>query len=297
MLSIIIVNWKSVDYLKVCVTSIFKYISQVDFEVIIADNDSGDNLDQFKNQEKITLLELDKNYGFGKANNIAFEKARGENILFLNPDTEFVDSSLEDLLEYQNQNKDIGIIGCKILNSDGSVQDSVRTFPTLSSHILILLKLHRILSNSSSINKYLMKSFDYNNFSEVDQVMGAFMLTTKNIFEKLGGFDENYFIWYEEVDLCKNAINNGFKVVYNPIAQIKHHYSQSFKNERRLKKQMVLNKSMRYYFRKNVSLISFFIITLFSGISLLITLGVKLIFREKVVIDKKHNEHLNNSKL
>ena len=85
MLSIIIVNWKSVDYLKVCVTSIFKYISQVDFEVIIADNDSGDNLDQFKNQEKITLLELDKNYGFGKANNIAFEKARGENILFLNP--------------------------------------------------------------------------------------------------------------------------------------------------------------------------------------------------------------------
>lgn len=287
MLSVIIVNWKSVDYLWICIDSIFKYLKYVNFEVIIADNNSGDDLEKFKHMDEVTVLTLDKNYGFAKANNIAFEKSKGEDILFLNPDTEFIDSSLSDLLQYQRNEKELGVVGCKILNPDESIQESVRTFPTLLSHVLILLKLHRVLKNNRSLNNYLMKDFNYQSREEVDQVMGAFLLTTRKIFEELGRFDENYFIWYEEVDFCKRVKDAGYKVVYNPVTQVKHHYSQSFKNERRLRKQLILNKSMRYYFRKNEGLASYLVISLFSGISILITLILKLFYNEKVVIDKK----------
>lgn len=273
--------------MKKCVDSIFEHLVHVEFEIVIADNHSGDDLEYFRKNKRIKLLELDINYGFAKANNLAFEKSVGEKILFLNPDTEFVDNSIEKLLEFQNQNKKAAIIGCKILNTDGSLQRSVRSFPTLSSHIIILLKIHRIMPDILPLNKYMMKDFDYDSICEVDQVMGAFLLTTKSIFTEIGMFDKNYFIWYEEVDLCKKAIDKGYKVIYNPTARIKHHYSQSFKHELRIRKQILLNKSMRYYFKKNSNLFSYLTITAFSGISLIITSFIKLIFREKVVSEKK----------
>lgn len=286
MLSIIIVNWKSAEYLTKCISSILKYLADLEYEIIVADNNSGDNLDQLRNN-KIVLLELEKNYGFAKANNLAFKKAKGDSVLFLNPDTVFIDSSLINILKYQKLHNDIGVIGCQILNPDRTVQNSVRTFPTLISHILILLKLHRFFSNSRSLNEYLMRDFDYGRTQEVDQVMGAFFLTSKNIFEKLGKFDENFFIWYEEVDFCKRVKQAGLKIIYYPATKIVHHYSKSFEKEQRLKKQLILTKSMRYYFKKNSNIISYLIITFFSGISLLITLLLKLIYNEKVVINKK----------
>ena len=287
MLSIIIVNWKSIKYLKKCINSIYKYLNIIDYEIIVADNNSGDDFSQINSDRRLLVLQLDKNYGFAKANNIAFKKSKGDTILFLNPDTEFIDSSIINSYKHINEHQDIGVLGCKILNPDKTVQQSVNTFPTLFSHILILLKLHRVLKNNKALNRYYMKNFDYSKGHEVDQVMGSFFMTKREVFENMNNFDENYFTWYEEVDFCKKVKNAGYKVVYFPYTQIIHYYSQSFKKELRVKKQLILTNSMRYYFKKNSGIISYLLISLFSILSLLITVLIKLIYKEKVVISKR----------
>lgn len=263
-LSIIIVNWKVKDLLEKCLQSIFKESPDIDFacpagakrlcgEVFVVDNNSGDGSVEMVREKfpQVDLAASAKNLGFAKGNNLAIKKSRGRYILLLNPDTEILDNALEKMVRFMDADPECGIAGCKLLNPDLSLQPSVRTFPDFTSQIFILLKIHHLLPHSKTMYKYLVQDFDYEKTQEVDQVMGAFMMIRREVIEKIGMLDENFWIWFEEVDFCKRAKEGGFKIIYTPETKIIHYFGQSFKQAMGVKKQKDFNRSLSYYFKKH----------------------------------------------
>lgn len=252
-LSIIIVNWKVKDLLEKCLRSIFEQTKNIGFEIFVVDNASGDGSVEMVREKfpQVDLTASTENLGFAKGNNLAAKKANGKYVLLLNPDTEILDNALEKMVKFMNNHPECGIAGCKLLNPDLSLQPSVRSFPTFASQVFILLKLHHLFPHSKAMYHYLMQDFDYEKTQEVDQVMGAFFMIRREVIEKIGLLDENFWIWFEEVDYCKRAKNAGWKILYTPEAKIIHHYGQSFKQVLNVKKQKDFNKSLSYYFKKH----------------------------------------------
>ncbi|MBU1165053.1 glycosyltransferase family 2 protein [Patescibacteria group bacterium] len=261
-LSIIIVTWNVKDYLKKCLESIYKNQGDLDVEVIVVDNASTDNTSDMARREfpKVKLITNQNNNGFAKANNQGIKIAKGEYVLFLNPDTEILSNTFKDSIDFFEKHKDTGAVGCQILNTDSTIQRSVRRFPTFWSQMLILYKLHHLLPSLRTFRNYFAQDFDYSKESEVDQIMGAFILTKRDIINKIGDFDEIFYLWFEEVDFCKRLIKNEYKVYYTPKAKIIHHGSLSFNQKLTVEKQKIFNKSMRYYFKKHHNKFSWFMI-------------------------------------
>jgi GT2 family glycosyltransferase len=252
-LSIVIVNWKVKDLLEKCIQSIFEQTKDISFEVFVVDNNSGDGSVEMVREKfpQVDLTASQENLGFAKGNNPAIKKAHGRYILLLNPDTEILDNALEKMVKFMDSNSGCGIAGCKLLNPDLSLQPSVRTFPTLTSQVFILLKIHHLFPHSKAMYKYLVQNFDYEKTQEVDQVMGAFMMIRREVINKIGMLDEKFWIWFEEVDFCKRAKEAGFKILYTPEAKIIHHFGQSFKQAMGVKKQKDFNRSLSCYFKKH----------------------------------------------
>ena len=277
------------DLLKKCLESILRYEHGVDYEIIVVDNGSWDGTQEMlKNIKyppsprlrrtsqtpKIRIISNDKNLGFAKANNQGIKEAKGEYVLLLNPDTEFIEDALSKCVAKMESDEKIGVLGCQLLNPDRTIQHSVRAFPRARDILVMFLKLHKLFP--SLLDRYLAKDF-FKKFSssgpsplrrqgyggqayplpgrerglyEVDQVMGAFFLVRRKVFDEIGLLDEKFFIWFEEVDFCRRARNNGWKVVYYPYAWIIHHQGQSFAQTSSLKKQMWFFKSALRYFTK-----------------------------------------------
>jgi GT2 family glycosyltransferase len=269
-LSIIIVTYNVRDLTRKCLASIYKYTQNIDFEVFVVDNASKDGtVEMIKKEFKaVNLIALSKNTGFAYANNLAIKKAHGNNILFLNPDTEMASNVLETIVRENDAHDDWGVVGTKILNLDGSIQSSVRRFPGLIDQIFIQLKLHNISFFKKFLKSYLMSDFDYSKKSQVDQVMGAFFLTKKSVLDKVGLFDQKYYLWFEEVDLCKRIKDAGLKIVYTPKIEIFHHGGESFK-QLNWHKQLIWNHSAHRYFWLHKPKWQWAVLWLFQPISLL----------------------------
>lgn len=254
-LSIIIVNWNVKELLRKCLESVYGGAKNASFglEVIVVDNASTDgSAEMVKRKFPQTALIANKtNQGFAKANNQGISLSKGDFILLLNPDTVILDNALGKSVEFMKKNKDCGVMGCKILNPDKTLQPSVRRFPKFLPIFLIFLKLPKILPNLKAINNYLATDFDYAKTQTANQVMGAFMMIRKEVFERAGLLDEKFFIWFEEVDFCKRVWENGYKVYYTPQAEIIHYGGQSFDQQKVIKKQLIFFKSAWRYFLKH----------------------------------------------
>ena len=276
-LSIIIVSWNVADHLRRCLLSIKKF-ALVSHEVIIVDNNSSDNSQEMVKNDfpEYLLIANQKNVGFAAANNQALSRAEGKWLLVLNPDTVLFKETIQNCLLYLKNNLPVGVLGCKILNPDLSVQPSCRRLPDLLSQALILLKIHNFYPSLKPIRKYLMKDFNYQETREVDQVMGAFLMTKREVIEKVGFFDPNFFVWFEEVDFCKRVKQIGYKVMFFHKAKIIHQKGESFKQLMALKAQMNFNKSLAYYFKKNQSSWSYYIILALFPLSYLLASLVAL---------------------
>ena len=284
-ISIIIVNYKVKDLLDKALESLFRFNQDIDLDVIVVDNESNDGSEEMVSTKypSVRYINSGGNLGFAKANNIGYKLAKYDHILLLNPDTEFIEyNSLKKLVELFDSRKNIGAIACKLLNSDGSLQPSCRKLPTLASQILILLKIHNFFPRLiPSIRKYYMLDFDYNSEMRVDQVMGAFLLTTKKVVESVGGLlDEDYWLLFEEVDLCARIKEHKLDIVFTPITSIKHHKGESFKQEKILRNQKTFNASLLTYFKKHKSKFSVLILRFFMVLNWfivrLVIVGAKL---------------------
>ncbi|MGB0757652.1 MAG: glycosyltransferase family 2 protein [Patescibacteria group bacterium] len=250
-LSIIIVSWNVRDALRDCLQSLENTKQDISMEIILIDNASEDGTREMLNKEFPHIdTELSSvNEGLSKPWNRAARRAKGEYLLFLNDDTVVFDHSLDMCVTYMRKNPMTAVLGCKLLNPDLSLQPSVRRLPTLFDQTMIALKIPHFVPQV--INKYLCASFDYEKTQHVEQVMGAFFMMPKSIFDKLDGFDESFFIWFEEVDFCKRVRNKDYNVTYFADASIIHQRGASFKQIPTGKLQKIFFRSLFHYFKKH----------------------------------------------
>ncbi len=265
-LSIIIVSWNNREILGECLKSIYQYTQNLDFEVLVSDNGSTDGTLELIKEDfpQVKFIANNNNLGFARANNLAYHQATGRYILFLNDDTEIKSNIFKTLVDQYPF--PAGLLGCRLLNLDGSLQKSVRHFPTLKDQLIILTKTHNFFPGL--IKKYLAQDFDYSKTQEVDQVMGAFMLSPKKILDQVGIFDEKFFCWFEEVDLQKRIKQAGYPIIYTPLVQCYHAKGASFGKILPVANQKILNASLRHYFHKHHPYWQYLLIVLAQPLSL-----------------------------
>jgi hypothetical protein len=227
-LSIIIVNWNTADDLRECLISL-KESSPAGMEVIVVDNASSD-----KSAEVIEakfpwarLIKNSENLGFSKACNQGIETAQGRYILLLNPDSIVQPGALRALIRFGDENPKAGIIGPKILNPDGSLQYSCRHFPTLQAGIFRNTILGKFFPNNPYTRDYLMLHWDHSETVEVDWVSGAALFIRRELLDDIGGLDERFFMYCEDVDIAYRAKQKGWRVMYFPGAAVIHARARS----------------------------------------------------------------------
>ncbi len=256
-ISIVTVNWKVADLVGELLGSIHANKEDLAVEVYVVDNASGDHIEEVvakfraRSDVPVTLVRNGRNLGFAKANNQAIRRCSGRYVALLNPDTRLTRGALKRMKAWMDARPDVGVAGPKLLNPDGSLQESVRRFPRLLDQALILLKLQHLWPSAPPFMSYLAKDFDYGKEQDVDQLMGAALFVRRKVFEGIGLLDERFFIWFEEVDFCKRAREAGWGVVYVPSVQVIHHGGASFAQAMTFRKQRYFTASMAKYFRKH----------------------------------------------
>ncbi len=247
-ISLTIVTYNSDNTIKSCLESVLAESNEMD--VVVVDNISTDKTVQIvKTFSTIRLIKSEKNLGFGAANNLGVRNSKSEYLLFLNPDAKVEKGSIGKLSEYLDTDKDTAVVGPKLQNEDGSIQQEMAKFPTLFSQTLILLRMHRL----PFFSKFVYPEFDYTKTQEAEHLMGAALMVRRSVFEEVAGFDENFFLWFEETDLLKRIKDKGYKVIYNPDAVVTHLAGQSTKKIPWFRKQTIWNRSLIYYFSKHKS--------------------------------------------
>jgi N-acetylglucosaminyl-diphospho-decaprenol L-rhamnosyltransferase len=225
LLSIVIINWNSVRFLAKCLNSIRDSEIKTSYEIIVADAGSFDGSKQLvvDSYPDVHFVQIATNVGFSRANNIAISGAKGEYILFLNPDTEILGTAIDDLIDAFRDSPEAGVVGARLLNSDNTIQNScVQRFPSILT-ILLDAELLRRWFPSCSLwgNKALNDSCSKP--TEVDMVSGACLMTSSGLFRDLGGFNTAYFMYYEDTELCWQVRKAGRRVYYVPLARLIHH--------------------------------------------------------------------------
>lgn len=231
--SIIIVNYNSTELLKICINSIEKFTNSINYEIIVVDNSSmlGHVDELLKFHDRITLIKNDINRGFGAANNQGVEVANGKYILLLNNDTILFENSIKKVFDFAESLDGNEIIGCKLLNEDKSVQKSVYDFPKLLNVFTSNFFLYLLFPKSKYFNKYHLMNKGISRITEVDVVTGAFIFMSRKSYEVLGGFDERFFFYMDDTDLCYRHKHNNGKVIYFPETSIIHLKGKSAKGE------------------------------------------------------------------
>ncbi len=220
------------SYLRQCLQSVLNTNEFGAFEIIVVDNYSHDDSCQMVKNEfpQIKLIRNKENLGFSKAVNIGLEKSKGEFICLLNPDTLVSDNTFNKLLDYITLNPNTGCIGPKILNPDGTLQLACkRSFPDPFSAFFKLIGLSRLFPKSIRFGKYNLTFLDENKIHDVDAISGSFMLFPKLIVDKIGAFDESFFMYGEDLDFCHRIKQIGYNIIYNPITSIIHYKGESAK--------------------------------------------------------------------
>ena len=251
--SVITVTWNSAALVKEQVASVFAGCEHVTYEQIIIDNGSTDDTVSLVTQHfpNILLIANAKNQGFSAANIQGYQRSSGKYLLFLNPDMRVSPLSIDKIVSWMDTHTDVGIVSPMLVDEHGMLNwdATPRRFPRVWEQVCLLLKVHHIFP--SLLNKYHMKDFDPTQEQDVDSVRGAFMLVRRDVIDALGWpFDPRYFIWYEDVDICREVKRLKYRVVYTPIITCVDYVGQSFKQHTSLWKQKAFSLSMLQYFQK-----------------------------------------------
>ena len=230
--SVIIVSYNVKRYVTHCIETVLcsDYIGEK--EIIVVDNNSFDETSQYLRETfpEIKLIENHKNVGFGKAVNHAAETATGEYLLILNPDTILQENTISTFVNYLKTHSEVGLIGPKIINPDGTLQLTCkRSFPTLSVALPKLLGFSKIFPQTKWAGKYNLTYLDPNKIHSVDAVSGSCIFIRKTLFHEIDGFDEQFFLFGEDLDLCFRMKQKGHEIHYVPSTQILHYKGESVK--------------------------------------------------------------------
>ena len=250
-LSIIIVNYRTYELTKQTISSVLGSVHDIDYEILLVDNASCDGsmellMDDFKNYSFIHFIQNESNAGFAVANNMAFNNAKGEYTLLLNSDVVVHEDTVNECLKYIKSHENIGILGCKVVLPDGSLDKACRrSFPTFEVSFYRMSGLSKLFPNSPKFNRYNLSYLDENGSYYLDCVVGAFMLINSDVMNKCGGLDESYFMYGEDIDLCYKVKELGYDVFYYGKYSITHYKGASGKNKRLLYE---FHKSMEIFY-------------------------------------------------
>ena len=254
--SVLIVTRNTCDLTCAAVASVMESRGPYAKEVIVIDNGSTDETAARLRERfpSIAYQNLGGNLGFARANNLAARQASGEFLLLLNSDARLQPSSLGLARDWMRRQPEAGVVGAQLLNPDGSFQNSIANYPTLATELINKSLLRRL-----SPRRFPGKEQKYAAPVEVESVIGAFLLTRKSTWDKLGGLDEDYFFFIEETDYCWRAQRLGQKVYHLPQVLVWHGQGQTAQQER-IAARIEYWRSRYLFFRKNHSLASRFIL-------------------------------------
>lgn len=280
-LSIVIVTYKEdLGVLRRCFESVLASTG-LSYELIVVDNARRASTEQLLREVSSSAVYFPNpnNMGFAYAVNVGMRAAKGRQILLLNPDTEFKADILAKMVAHLDADTDVGIASAVIRYPNGDLQESIRRFPTLLNQLVILFKLPHIFKKLSSIDHYMMRDVDPLKTQDVDSIMGAFMFIRRSTLEKLGLFDERYFIWFEEVDYCKMASDAGIKTRHYADVEIVHHKGHTFGKLATLKKQRWIRQSLRKYMKKHHGWLPWLILWLLTPVFLVLAYVTAIVKR------------------
>lgn len=296
MVDIVIINWNSGDYLHQCIDSIFieENISLIGTVFVIDNNSSDKSLKKITSYEKIEIIRNKENLGFAAGCNQGFKKCNSEYVLLLNPDAQLKQCTLTDCKAFLESNSQVDILGCQLINEEGEVGPSCSRFPSPSGFLKDALGLPKLFPKIF-IPGILMTDFDHKQGHFVDQVMGAFMFMRTSIFQKVGYFDEQFFVYFEEVDFSKRLADMGGKSYFNSNIKAIHIGEGTTKSVKAFRLYLSLQSRLKYarkHFSKMgylITWISTFLIEPFSRILLLLFKGK---FKEIASVLKGYNQLL-----
>jgi GT2 family glycosyltransferase len=253
--SVVIVGWNTRDLLRQTLESLYRETHNVEFETIVVDNGSTDGSIERVHEEwkQVRLIALPENKGFAVGNNMGFRIACGRHILLLNSDTIVLPSTLYGMVHFLDSHIDAGCVGCRHLNPDRTLQRSMDSFPSLLNDFVSYSELHRL----PFMQRFLRRRFpwwsDHKQGREVDWVNGACMMVRREVIAQIGGLDEDYFIYAEEIDWCYRMRKAGWRIYFCPDAEIIHIGGQAM--NRAIDKRVVLKYKGQYrFYRKHYSI-------------------------------------------
>lgn len=278
-ISIIIVSYNVKTFLQHCIHSVQKASLGLNTEIFVVDNHSIDGTDEMVLREFPTVhfIGNKENLGFGKANNQALRLSTGKYVLFLNPDTLIEENTLSSFINLMEHDQEIGIAGPKILNSDGTLQLACRrSFPKPSVALPKLLGLSSLFPNSKIFGKYNLTYLDPDQSYSVDAISGSCMFCSGDLVRQLDGFDEDFFMYGEDLDLCRRVQLLGKKVYYFADTTIIHHKGESSKSAP-FDSLLAFYKAMDIFFHKHFSSVYSFITTLFFRLGIVAHLTINFL--------------------
>jgi GT2 family glycosyltransferase len=230
ILSIIIVNWNSWGVLRNCLESLRQHAAAVAHEIIVIDNHSADESVAHlpRDYPEVSLLALDTNVGFPKANNLGFAQAHGKYFLALNPDTTVHPGAIQESIQFLERHADYACVGVKTLKTNGQVQFCcARQYPTVRGVMANILMLDKVLPGATWLQSVDLTFWDHQDSRDVDMLAGSYMMFRRAIFETLGGLDERVLMFLEDVEFCLRLRKHGYRIRYLGTVSITHHVGQS----------------------------------------------------------------------
>jgi GT2 family glycosyltransferase len=222
--SIIIVTWNSSQFIGECLDSIYSHKGKLKLEVLVVDNDSQDATRDIIREfyPRVILIENRENSGYARANNQGIAASVGKYVLLLNPDVRLRGNALLELFLFVESHPEAGAVGPQLLNLDGSIQPSCREFPDFSTLLYDILGLSYLFPKSRIFGKWRMGYFDHNSVREVDQPMASALILRRKALAQVGLLDEDFFMFFNDVDLCYRLRKNRWKIYFYPDAKAYH---------------------------------------------------------------------------
>lgn len=257
--SIILVNWNTRDLLKECISSIFAQ-TKSNFEIFVVDNASDDESAQMVRNyfPTVKLIENSQNLGFAAATNQAINVCQGKYIFLLNPDTKILDHAIDKLIAILNQNDQVGLVACKLLNRDFSVQTNVGKFYSFWNTLFTNPVISKFSNPIKLISNKQISSSNHVSDQEIDWARSSALMIRKRAMDQAGYFDEQFYIYGEELDLCWRLKHFGWKLLFHPNAEILH-YGKASSNQRKAEMFIQNNKSFYIFLKKNYPLYSYYL--------------------------------------
>ena len=251
-LSVIILNYNVRYFLEQCVASVQEALSNIDGEIIVVDNNSlDDSCEMMKTHfPNVKLIENTTNLGFPKGNNIGVAHAKGDYICILNPDTVVAEDTFEKVLAFAEKQKNIGIVGCKLIDGTGNfLPECKRGVPTPFVALTKIFGLYKLFPKTALFNRYYAQHLSENETGKVGILVGAFMIMKRNLYQEIGGFDENCFMYSDDIDLSYMALKKGKTNYYFHETTVIHYKGESTVKDGLYMKHF--REAMQFFYRKH----------------------------------------------